>query len=153
VVQDGAGTPGRYPVPSVLQISFTELVLSAYSALAIARTYDNYVYDPKTHNYCTYSAAPYNPDNWRYYPNPADTTNYVDFAPAKLGLGSEYGYIKADNGRYHTYGRGGYAHATITPATLNVYDYKFTFIDGSYYTGIVVDDGTFGRIHTAKLLD
>jgi hypothetical protein len=27
---------------------------------------------------------------------------------------------------------------------LQVYDYRFTFTDGSYYTGKVVDDGTYG---------
>ena len=98
----------------------------------------------RRNNYYTASTTPYNSADWRYYPNSADTTNSINFAPAKLGLGSEYGYIKADNGTYHPYGRGGYAHATITPATLQVYDYRFTFTDGSYYTGKVVDDGTFG---------
>jgi hypothetical protein len=120
------------------------VIITNYTDKATGKTYNNYAYDPKTDKYYTSSTTPYNSDNWRYYPNPADTTNYVDFAPARLGLGSEYGYIKADNGTYHPYGRGGYADATITPATLQVYDYKFTFTDGSYYTGKVADDGTFG---------
>jgi hypothetical protein len=135
-IDAGAGTQSTIPAGKV--------IITNYTDKATGKTYDNYAYDPKTDKYYTSSTTPYNSDDWRYYPNPADTANYVNFAPAKLGLGSEYGYIKADNGTYHPYGRGGYADATITPATLQVYDYKFTFTDGSYYTGKVVDDGTFG---------
>jgi hypothetical protein len=134
-IDAGAGTQSTIPAGRVMISNYTDYT---------GKTYDNYVYDPKTNNYYTASTTPYNSADWRYYPNSADTTNSINFAPAKLGLGSEYGYIKADNGTYHPYGRGGYAHATITPATLQVYDYKFTFTDGSYYTGKVVDDGTFG---------
>jgi hypothetical protein len=135
-IDAGAGTqstirPGR-------------VLVTTYADSATGTMYDNYVYDPKTNNYYNASTTPYNPANWRYYPNPADTTNYINVAPAVLGLGSEYGYIRADNGTYHPYGRGGYGSATITPETLQVYDYRFTFTDGSYYSGKVVDDGTFG---------
>jgi len=135
-IDAGAGTQSTIPAGRVM--------ISNYTDFTTGKPYDNYVYDPKTDSYYTASTTPYNSADWRYYPNSADTTNYINFAPARLGLGSEYGYIKADNGTYHPYGRGGYAHATITPATLQVYDYKFTFTDGSYYTGKVVDDGTFG---------
>jgi len=135
-IDTGTGTQSTIPAGKV--------VITNYTDKATGKTYDNYVYDPKTNNYYTASTTPYNSADWRYYPNSADTTNYINFAPAKLGLSSEYGYIKADDGTYHPYGRGGYADATITPATLQVYDYKFTFTDGSYYTGKVADDGTFG---------
>src|SRR5690348_18170150 len=88
-INAGAGTQSTIPAGTV--------VVTNYTDKATGKVYDNYAYDPKTNKYYTYSTTPYNPDNWHDYPNSADTTNYVDFAPAKLGLGSEYGYIKADN--------------------------------------------------------
>src|SRR5215208_6694660 len=94
-INTGAGTQSTIPAGTVILINYTDK--------ATGKTYDNYVYDPKTNNYYTYNTTPYNSDHWRYYPNSADTTNYVNFAPSTLGLGSEYGYIKADNGTYHPY--------------------------------------------------
>jgi hypothetical protein len=130
---DATGTQSSIPGGYSLLTNYT----------AAGKTYNSYVYDPKTNQYYTSTVAPYSGD-WRYYPNPADATNYVDYATGKLGLGSEYGFIKSDDGTYHSFGRGGYDHTTVTPQTLQVYDYKFTFSDGSYYTGKVIDDGTYG---------
>jgi len=65
---------------------------------------------------------------------------------SKDGLGSEYGYVKDASGHYHVYGGGGTAYAQVNQTSLQTtaYDYKFVYSDGSYYTGRVVDDGTFG---------
>jgi hypothetical protein len=99
--------------------------------------YTSYHYDEATNQYYQVSALPY---------QASGSYNGVSMAAGYNGLGSEYDYARSSNGTYHVYGGGGQAHAEITPSSVgtNNYDFKFTYHDGSYYTGTVTDDGTFG---------
>ncbi|MBV8400265.1 MAG: hypothetical protein JOZ17_16215 [Acetobacteraceae bacterium] len=128
-------TPTNAPVGSVYQ--------STYYDAATGQTYDSYHYDAKNNQYYDVKTDGYNKSTGMYTPSGGSP---VPMWSSKGGLGTEYGYVKDASGHYHVYGGGGSAYAEVSPTTLQTaaYDYKFTYPDGSYYTGRVVDDGTFG---------
>jgi hypothetical protein len=128
-------TPTNAPVGSMYQTSY-------YDA-ATGKSYDSYHYSEKNSQYYDVKTNGYDKATGTYTP-PGGTA--VPMWSSKGGLGSEYGYVKDEAGKYHVYGGGGKADAQIDNTTLQMtaYDYKFVYPDGSYYTGRVIDDGTFG---------
>jgi hypothetical protein len=138
-IATGNGTPTNAPVGSVYQQTYT----------SNGTTYDTYHYDVGSNTYYDVKTQPYDPTTGKYTP-PATPTNPnptpVSMWSTTAGLGSEYAYVKGPDNSYHVYGGGGDAYAQITPTALgtHVYDYKFTYPNGDYYLGKVVDDGTWG---------
>jgi len=128
-------TPTNAPIGSMYQNSY-------YDA-AGGKSYDSYRYSVKSNQYYDVQTSGYDKTIGTYTP-PGGTA--VAMWSSKDGLGSEYGYVKDAAGAYHVYGGGGTAYAQVNQTTLQMtaYDYKFAYPDGSYYTGRVVDDGTFG---------
>jgi hypothetical protein len=128
-------TPTNAPVGSVYQTSY-------YDA-ASGKTYDSYHYSVKNDQYYDVKTTGYDKTTGTYTPSGGTP---VAMWSSKDGLGSEYGYVKDASGHYNVYGGGGEAYAPIDKTTLQMtaYDYKFAYPDGSYYTGRVYDNGTFG---------
>jgi hypothetical protein len=111
---------------------------TAYYDKSTDQTYDSYHYDKARDQYYNVSQNGYDRTTGTY--------QGVSLAAGHRGLGSEYDYARGPDNNYHVYGGGGLAHAQITPSTVGThdYDYKFSYKDGSYYTGKVTDDGSFG---------
>ena len=129
----GTGTPTNAPSGAVYQTSYTN---------ASGTTYDSYHYDPKNNAYYDVNKVGYDKTTGMY--TPPGSTPVPQWSG--IGLGNEYSYVQTPDGSYHVYGGGGTANAQITPSTLGLtaWDYKFTYPDGSYYLGKVIDDGTYG---------
>jgi hypothetical protein len=130
----GSGTPTNAPSGAVYCTSYTS---------SSGASYDSYHYDPASANYYDINTTGYD-----------KSTGYVtgtQSTPAwsGIGLGNEYSYVNTgsmSSPSYHTYGGGGTASysSSASYATPTLYDYQFLYPDGSYYTGTVVDDGTYG---------
>ena len=69
-------------------------------------------------------------------------TSYTPSLSGPNGLNQDFDYIRYGNGPWVAFGDGGTYEAKMGGATL--YDFKFTYADGSYYYGTVADDGTYG---------
>jgi hypothetical protein len=138
-IQSNGGTYTIYQPVHQTNAPAGSVYCTAYYDKATDKTYDSYHYDVAKNQYY---------DVTKNYYDPAAKGTYqgVSMAAGTQGLGSEYDYAKGPDGKYHVYGGGGEAHAQITPSTVGThdYDYKFTYQDGSYYTGKVTDDGSLG---------
>jgi hypothetical protein len=129
----GAGVPTTAPAGAVYQTSYTDPSGNAY---------DSYHYDPSQATYYNISTG-YDQANGMYPPPSGEPP-----VPAwsGIGLGNEYSYVNigtATKPDYVTYGGGGTAAPTAS-TTYTDYDYYFMYPSGTYYYGVVVDNGTYG---------
>jgi hypothetical protein len=150
-----ASNGGTYTIGQPVYTDSTAPAGSVYCTIyydkATDKYYPSYHYDTKTNGYYNIG-QPYNgtgpgydPKSGMYYTKAGDASSAVPAAAGSYGLGSEYDYAKSADNSYHVYGGGGVAAAKVTPDSVGVtgYDYKFSYPDGSYYTGTVYDDGTY----------
>src|ERR1700684_2418736 len=105
--------------------------------------YPSYHYDPSQATYYNITPTDYDASTGMYTPANGDPP-----VPAwsGIGLGNEYSYVNIGTPtapNYLTYGGGGSAEPNATP-TYTAYDYQFMYPSGSYYYGVVVDNGTYG---------
>jgi hypothetical protein len=91
-----------------------------------------------------------------------DAATDADYAPLLFtegetqggGLGDEYDSIATAHGSF-VFGNGGQYKAAVTSTggggPLTLYDFTFTYSDGSSYAGTVFDDGSYGNFSGQKI--